>query len=104
MTVSKGSIVRPDKRVGARLETLAYLFDVSVSTVERAIAAGRILPSREVFGVPLYHVETVEKAVFAGDLLGFEASIQAAAGTDDDPYVRGARNAAKTEKRRGAAA
>lgn len=104
MTKPRAEIERPDARIGARLETLAYLFDVSVQTVLNAVAAHKIEPSREVFGVPLYHVKTVEQAVFGGVAVAKPVGEEEDAGEgnpdEGDPYLKGVRALAAREKGR----
>lgn len=97
MTRKKSDINRPDKRIGATIETLAYLFDVSVPTVVRAVKAGNVRCSEGLFGVKLYHVATVEKAVF-----GTAASQPSDVGTEADPYLEALKDA--PSKTRGVAA
>ena len=102
MTRRKSDITRPDKRIGARIETLAYLFDVSVQTVLNAVAKGAIKPSAEVFGVKLYHVPSVERAIF-GEYAFHEAEMPEAAAPDDppaarDPYLEGINAAQKVHR------
>ncbi len=66
MTKPRASIIRSDRRIAARIETLSHLFDVSVATLQRAIDAGQIKASNAL-GPPLYHVDYVEKLIFGGD-------------------------------------
>lgn len=101
MTRRKSDIARPDKRIGARIETVAYLFDVSVQTVLNAVAKGSIKPSAEVFGVKLYHVASVERAIFGARVFN-EAEMpeadEAIPPATTDPYLEGI-NAAQTVHR-----
>ncbi len=73
MTKRKADIIRPDQRLAAQIETLAFLFDCSVSTLERAVAAGMIRASDK-FGVKLFLVEDVKNALFCDDSESFEVS------------------------------
>ena len=103
MTRRRAEIERPDKRIAARVETLAFLFDVSVQTIVNAVKAGKIKASSEVFGVKLYHVKSVERAVFGfaeADPGAAEPGIES--GGAVDPYLKGIHDAT-AEKRRGLA-
>lgn len=95
MTKPRASIDRPDTRIAVRVETLAFLFDVSVQTVANAVNAGKLKPSQDVFGVKLYHVKTVERAVF-----GLGATEQAIAPEGgEDPYMKGVSDAKAGKQR-----
>jgi hypothetical protein len=93
VTKRRAEIERPDTRIAARIETLAFLFDVSVQTIANAVEAGRLKPSKEVFGVKLYHVKSVERAVFGA------ATESDGAGPEDDPYLKGIHVAAAGKQR-----
>ncbi len=88
MTRRKAYIVRHDKRIGARLDTLAYLFDISPQTILNAVTAGKIRPPTEFLGVKLYHVESVEKALFG---VGSEG-LPGGPPTTEDPYIEVLKN------------
>lgn len=97
MTIRKGDIKRPDKRIAVAAQTLAYLFDVSVSQIEKAEAEGRIT-AREAFGVKRYHVDSIER-VFFGD----EGKVSPAEETD--PFLEALKgpHGPSSKKRRGSA-
>jgi hypothetical protein len=95
MTKPRAAIERPDTRIAARVETLAFLFDVSVQTVVNAVNAGKLKASCEVFGVKLYHVKTVERAVFG---LGAAEPADAEMGAED-PYMKGVTNSTAGKQR-----
>jgi hypothetical protein len=67
MSRAKASIIKPDRRIAVQIDTLCHLFDVSPTTIDRAVAAGKLTPSREL-GPVLYSVEDVEKLLFSGDI------------------------------------
>jgi hypothetical protein len=97
MTRAVEHIIRPDRRVAARLETLAYLFDVSPETIRRAVEAGKLKPSKAL-GPPLYRVDDVEKLLFGGDTPQPSPS----AFHEEDPSIVGAREAFGGAKKKGA--
>ncbi len=67
VTKRKADIIRPDQRIAAQVETLAFLFDCSVSTIERAVANGLIKPS-ERLGVKLFSIDEMKSLVFANEI------------------------------------
>lgn len=68
MTKPRAEIIRPDRRIAAQVETLAYIFDVGISTIQRAIAEHGIVGSSK-FGPTLYRVDDVENALFSVDAM-----------------------------------
>lgn len=99
MTIRKADIRRPDKRIAVTAETLSFLFDVSVSQIEKAVAEGTI-QAREAFGVKRFHVESVER-VFFGDV--GKVSLPAEM---TDPFLEALKgpHGSSSKKRRGPAA
>ncbi|MGE3245060.1 MAG: hypothetical protein AB7F96_15510 [Beijerinckiaceae bacterium] len=66
MTKRRDGISRPDRRVAAQIETLAFMFDMSVSQMARMLAQHGIAGSDR-FGPTVYRVDTVENAIFGLD-------------------------------------
>lgn len=101
MTRALRDISRPDRRIAAKVETLAHLFDVSPETIRRAVEDGKLKPSKAL-GPVLYRVDDVEKLLFGDD-----AAAEAPTPSNDDPSVRavqGAQHGKAQRGRRGSAA
>lgn len=98
MALRKSDIVRPDRRVAAQLQTLAYIFDISPTQLRRMLHEHGIAGSDR-FGPTLYRVDEVEKALFPVD-----RSQDGPAGFATDPSVGAVHEAAKRGNRRADAA
>lgn len=94
MTTRKSDIERPDKRIAVTAQTLSFLFDVSVSQIEKAVADGTI-KAHEAFGVKRFHVATIERAFFG------KTESAVASSEEADPFLEALRGGdASSEKHR----